>query len=88
MGVQNIGFIKGNFKNQGNVRVWVWAVRVMVNWQYGFERVDRFILPPWLAIEKSLTGKTSLLSSSPEALCSLQEGSFCSVKYSEDLELN
>lgn len=33
---------------------WAANVRIMVSWQYGF------IPPPWLAIEKSLTSKTSL----------------------------
>lgn len=91
---------KATFKNQGNVGpesavffalLWAANVSVMVYWQYGFERVDRFIPPPWLAIEKSLTSKTSLpalLSSSPKALRSLQEWSFCFVKYSEDLQSN
>lgn len=39
---------------------WAANVRVMLYWQYGFERGDGFIPPPWLAIEKSLTHKTSL----------------------------
>lgn len=49
---------------------WAANVRVMVYWQYGFERGDGFIPPPWLAIEKSLTSKTSLpalLFSSPRS---------------------
>lgn len=31
----------------------------MVYWQYGFEKGKEFITLPWLAIEKSLTHKTS-----------------------------
>lgn len=56
---KDVGFLKTTFKNHCrglglpcfNSTTWV-PVTVMVDWQYCLERVDVFIPPSWLAIEK------------------------------------
>ena len=58
---------------------WAANARVMVYWQFAQEKDVRPALPPWLAIEKSLTPKTSLtatLFSSPRPLASFREDHF------------